>query len=172
MADDNSDSAKRSFWKSITVMKIICKNLAFQQISLSHWIFGELQFMLEMLLSKQIWSLTSTSNHHITCLLAPMSRDPTQASLHKDDWINNWSSTQNAVTTQIESLSHWASRSHALSLNLSGFHHGFTLRAQRSMFDIWSTVQTAQLDVLQAVKVCTVFYIQMALTDYNEMKNH
>lgn len=54
MADDNSDSAKRSFWKSITVMKIICKNLAFQQISLSHWIFGELQFMLEMLLSKQI----------------------------------------------------------------------------------------------------------------------
>lgn len=38
------------------------------------------------------------------------------------------------------------------------------------MFDIWSTVQSTQLDVLQAVKVCMVFYIQMALTDCNEMK--
>lgn len=81
MADDNSDSAKTSFCKSITAMKILhtprkilfAKNLSLQHTSLPHRIFGKLPFLLEILLNIQTQSVNFKKNkHHITHLPAPM----------------------------------------------------------------------------------------------------
>lgn len=62
IADDNSDSAKTRFCKSITAMPIkhtskkilFAINLSLQQITMSCRTLGKLQFLLEMLLNRQI----------------------------------------------------------------------------------------------------------------------
>lgn len=72
--NDNSDSAKTRFYKSIPAMSIkhtpkkilFAMNLSLQQISLSHRTFRKLQFLLEMLLNRQIQSLNFNKQmkHH------------------------------------------------------------------------------------------------------------
>lgn len=82
IANDNSDSAKARFCKSITATSIkhtpkkilFAMNLSLQQITPSHRTFGKLQFLLEMLLNRQINTKLElpTNKLNTTHLPAPM----------------------------------------------------------------------------------------------------
>lgn len=136
--NDNSDSAKTRFYKSIPAMSIkhtpkkilFAMNLSLQQISLSHRTFRKLQFLLEMLLNRQIQSLNFNKQmkHHPPSGTYVIKPEP-DITIQPSAWTITLSFIWRAVTIPISILPHCASHSHALSLNLSGFHHDFTLRA-------------------------------------------
>lgn len=136
--NDNSDSAKTRFCKSIPAMSIkhtpkkrfylqsICHSNKF----LSHRTFRKLQFLLQMLLNRQIQSLNFNKQmkHHPPSGTYVIKPEP-DITIQPSAWTTTLSFIWRAVTMPISILPHCASRSHALSLNLSGFHHDFTLRA-------------------------------------------
>lgn len=136
--NDNSDSAKTRFYKSIPAMStkhtpkkiLFAMNLSLQQISLSHRTFRKLQFLLEMLLNRQIQSLNFNKQmkRHPPSGTYVMKPEP-DITIQPSAWTITLSFIWRAVTMPISILPHCASHSHALSLNLSGFHHDFTLRA-------------------------------------------
>lgn len=150
MADDNSDSAKTSFCKSITAMKILhtprkilfAKNLSLQHTSLPHRIFGKLPFLLEILLNIQTQSLNfekKQASHHSPSGTYVSMPEPGIA-IQQPAWTDNFSFIQRAGNTPVRVLPHCTSCSRGLNLHPLGLHCDFTLRVQ---INVWRVVNSA-----------------------------